>query len=77
MVRFGISDCPVFLSWSLPVLLVVGTPVTTVSCVVASVNPQQVLTIPGESALVVESMDRTTPPKVDKADTSSTEVTTA
>jgi hypothetical protein len=36
-------------------------------------NPQQVLTILGGSALAVESMDRTTPPKVDKEDTSSTE----
>jgi hypothetical protein len=36
MAQFGILDCPVFLSWSLPVLLVVNTPVTVVSCVVAS-----------------------------------------
>jgi hypothetical protein len=34
-------------------------------------NPQQVPTIPGGSALVAESMDRTTPTKVDKAETSS------
>jgi hypothetical protein len=33
-------------------------------------NPQQVLTIPGVSALVAEFMDRTTPPMVDMADTS-------
>jgi hypothetical protein len=36
MVWFGILDCPVFLSWSLPVLLVANTPVTAVSCVVVS-----------------------------------------
>jgi hypothetical protein len=36
-------------------------------------NPKQVLTIPSGSALTVESMDRTTPPKVDKVDTSSAE----
>jgi hypothetical protein len=36
MVWFGILNCLVFLSWSLPVLLVVDTPVTVVSCVVAS-----------------------------------------
>jgi hypothetical protein len=40
-------------------------------------NPQQVLTIPGGSTLMVESMDRTTPPKVDKVDTSSAEASTA
>jgi hypothetical protein len=37
MVRFGIPDCSVFLSWSLPALLVADTLVTAVSCVVASV----------------------------------------
>jgi hypothetical protein len=37
-------------------------------------NPQQVLTIPGGSTLMVESMDRTTLPKVD---TSSTEASMA
>jgi hypothetical protein len=36
MVWFDISDCLVFLSWSLPVLLVADTPVMVVSCVVAS-----------------------------------------
>jgi hypothetical protein len=36
MVRFGILNCPVFLSWSLPVLLVTDTLVTIISCVVAS-----------------------------------------
>jgi hypothetical protein len=36
-------------------------------------NPQQVLTISGGSALAAESTDHTTPPKVDKADTSSVE----
>jgi hypothetical protein len=36
MVRFGISDCPVFLSWSLPALLVADTPIMAISCVVAS-----------------------------------------
>jgi hypothetical protein len=40
-------------------------------------NPQQVLTIPGGSALAAESMDCTTPFKVDKADTSSVEAPTA
>jgi hypothetical protein len=39
-------------------------------------NPHQVLTITDGSALVAESMDRTTPPQVDKADTSSTEAPT-
>jgi hypothetical protein len=33
-------------------------------------NPQQVLPIPSGSALATEFMDRTTPPKVEKADTS-------
>jgi hypothetical protein len=42
-----------------------------------SQNPQQVLTIPGGSASVVVPMVRTTPPKEDKADTSSVEVPTA
>jgi hypothetical protein len=37
MVRFDILDCPVFLSWSLLVLLVADTPVTIVPCVVAYV----------------------------------------
>jgi hypothetical protein len=37
MAQFGIPDCPVFLSWTLLVLLVIDTPVTVVSCVVASV----------------------------------------
>jgi hypothetical protein len=37
-------------------------------------NLEQVLTIPGESAPVVAPMDRTTPAKEDKVDTSSTEV---
>jgi hypothetical protein len=37
MVRFGIPDYLVFLSWSLPALLVVDAPVTAISCVVASV----------------------------------------
>jgi hypothetical protein len=37
-------------------------------------NPEQVLTILGGSALVVAPMDRTTPPKEDKVDTSSTDV---
>jgi hypothetical protein len=37
MVQFGILDCPVFLSWSLPVLLVADTPVMPVSYVVASI----------------------------------------
>jgi hypothetical protein len=37
MVRFDILNYPIFLSWSLPVLLVADTPVTTISCVVASV----------------------------------------
>jgi hypothetical protein len=37
MVWFGISDYLVFLSWSLPVLLVVDALVTAVSCVVAYV----------------------------------------
>jgi hypothetical protein len=36
-----------------------------------------VLTIPGGSASMVESMVCTTPPKVDKVDTSSMEVSTA
>jgi hypothetical protein len=40
-------------------------------------NPQQVLTIPDGSTLVVESMDRTTLPKMDKMDTSSAEASTA
>jgi hypothetical protein len=37
MVRFDILDYPIFLSWRLPFLLVVDTPITTVSYVVASV----------------------------------------
>jgi hypothetical protein len=37
-------------------------------------NLQLVLTILGESALAPEPMVRTTPPKVDKVDTSSAEV---
>jgi hypothetical protein len=41
-----------------------------------SQNPEQVLTIPGGSALVVELMAHTTPPKVDKVDTSSMEAPT-
>jgi hypothetical protein len=40
-------------------------------------NHQQVPTIPGGSALAAESIDRTTTPKVDKADTSSAETPTA
>jgi hypothetical protein len=40
-------------------------------------NPRQVLTIPGQSASVVEPMDRTTPPKEDKVGTSSAEAPTA
>jgi hypothetical protein len=36
-------------------------------------NPQHVLTIPGGSASAVELMVRTTPPNVDKEDTSSAE----
>jgi hypothetical protein len=37
MVRFVISDCLVFLSWSITALLVADALVTTISCVVASV----------------------------------------
>jgi hypothetical protein len=37
MVQFGILDYPIFLSWSLPTLLVADAPITIVSCVVASV----------------------------------------
>jgi hypothetical protein len=38
MVQFGILDCPVFLSWSLPTLLVVDAPITVISYVVASLG---------------------------------------
>jgi hypothetical protein len=38
-----------------------------------SQNPEQVLTIPGGSALVVAPMERTTPPKEHKVGTSSAE----
>jgi hypothetical protein len=37
MIRFDIPDCPIFLSWSLPILLVANTPIMVVSRVVASV----------------------------------------
>jgi hypothetical protein len=37
MVWFGILDYPVFLSWSLPILLVGNTPIMAVSCILASV----------------------------------------
>jgi hypothetical protein len=40
-------------------------------------NPEQVLTISGGSASVVAPVDRTTPPKEDKVDTSSVEAPTA
>jgi hypothetical protein len=40
-------------------------------------NPQRVLTISGGRALAVESMNHTTPPKVGKVDTSSTEAPAA
>jgi hypothetical protein len=78
MARFGISDYPILLSWSLPILLVADTPITVISCVVASIakTPQQVLTISGGSALATESMDRTTPSKVNKENTSSAEAPT-
>jgi hypothetical protein len=78
MTRFGISDYPILLSWSLPILLVADTPITIISCVVASIakTPQQVLTISGGSALATESMDRTTPSKVNKENTSSAEAPT-
>jgi hypothetical protein len=42
-----------------------------------SQNPQQVLIILGGSALVAMPMVRTTPPKEDKVDTSSVEVSMA
>jgi hypothetical protein len=42
-----------------------------------SQNPEQVLTIPGGSASVVAPMDRTTPSKEDKVETSSAEAPTA
>jgi hypothetical protein len=38
MDRFGIPDYPVFLSWSLPALLVADAPVMAVFCVVASMD---------------------------------------
>jgi hypothetical protein len=66
MVWFGIPDRLIFLSWSLPVLLVAGTPIMAVSCVLASV-----------AKTLSKSMDRTTSPKVDKIDISSAEGPTA
>jgi hypothetical protein len=37
MVRFSNLDYQIFLSWSLPALLVADTPVMAISCVVSSV----------------------------------------
>jgi hypothetical protein len=37
MVQFVILDCPIFLSWSLPALLVADAPIMTFSYVVSSV----------------------------------------
>jgi hypothetical protein len=75
MVRFGIPDCPIFLSC----LLLADTSVMVVSCVVAPVakTSQVVLAISGGSALAMESTDCTTPAKEDKTDTSSAQAPTA
>jgi hypothetical protein len=37
MVQFDILDCPIFLSWDPPILLLANAPVTVISCIVASV----------------------------------------